>query len=82
MAAWLLAAGLFALDYPSDFEDMFAWHLHRLSARECLAAATTAADPCLNEIFPNQPGVFERSRYLEQIGWGGFTEDGQDPPDL
>lgn len=72
MAAWVLLAATFALDYESNFDEMHAWHLQRLQIRDCLAQAQSAADPCLRQAYPIPSAVLERSRYLERIGWAGF----------
>lgn len=72
---WVVLAGLFAMDYRSEFEQMREWHLQRLRIRECLLTAQDATDPCLVEAYPSPPAVLERARFLERIGWSGLGKD-------
>lgn len=71
---WILLAGLFVVDYESEFDQMYEWHLQRHRIRECLLTAENAGDPCLIEAYPSPPAVLERARFLQRIGWGGLSE--------
>jgi hypothetical protein len=69
-AAAIVAVVLLALaNYSPAIRDMRAWSAIRERAHTCALTATSADDPCLRVLYPDQKAVWDKIQYLRSIGW-------------
>lgn len=69
LAPWVLVLGFLVADYPDQDGRMADLEVVRQEARQCLLAATTARDPCLNLLYPRPAQLYPRIVFLRELGW-------------
>jgi len=74
VAVWGLPAILILGGYGVDVAAMQASRSQRIAILECVRVPRPPQDPCLHVVHPANNLVFDGSRYLRAVGWGGLPK--------